>query len=47
MTTAKTKQKILQTFLGLLSDNAYEGVSLPLVAVEAKVKLSDMRSAYG
>lgn len=47
MTTAKTKHKILQTFLDLLSDHAYEDVSLPLVAEKAKVKLSDMRSAYG
>ncbi|MEQ8780417.1 MAG: TetR/AcrR family transcriptional regulator [Roseibium album] len=46
MTTAKTKQKILQTFLGLLSDHPYEDVSLPLVAERAKVKLSDMRSSY-
>nr|WP_319383438.1 TetR/AcrR family transcriptional regulator [uncultured Roseibium sp.] len=47
MTTAKTKQKILQTFLDLLSDHPYEDVSLPLVAEKAKIKLSDMRGAYG
>ncbi|MCV0427875.1 MAG: TetR/AcrR family transcriptional regulator [Roseibium sp.] len=47
MATAKTKQKILQTFLDLLSDHPYEDVSLPLVAEKAKIKLSDMRSAYG
>lgn len=47
MTTAKTKQKILKTFLDLLSDHPYEDVSLPLVAEKAKVKLSDMRSSYG
>ena len=47
MATAKTKQKILQTFLDLLSDHPYEEVSLPLVAEKAKIKLSDMRGAYG
>lgn len=47
MTTAKTKQKILKTFLDLLSEHAYEDVSLPLIAEVAKVKLSDMRGAYG
>lgn len=46
MATAKTKQKILQTFLDLLTDHPYEDVSLPLIAETAKVKLSDMRSAY-
>ncbi|WP_305987312.1 TetR/AcrR family transcriptional regulator [Roseibium sp. MMSF_3544] len=47
MATAKTKQKILKTFLDLLSEHSYEEVSLPLIADKAKVKLSDMRSAYG
>jgi len=46
MATAKTKQKILQTFLDLLAEHPYEDVSLPLVAETAKVKLSDLRSAY-
>ncbi|MBO6894179.1 MAG: TetR/AcrR family transcriptional regulator [Roseibium sp.] len=46
MATAKTKQKILQTFLDLLSDHAYEDVSMPLIAETSKVKLSDLRSAY-
>lgn len=46
MATAKTKQKILDTFLGLLSEHPYEEVSLPLIAETAKVKLSDMRAAY-
>ncbi len=46
MVTAKTRQKILQTFLKLLSEHPYDDVSLPLVAETAKVKLSDMRSAY-
>ncbi|WP_422377675.1 TetR/AcrR family transcriptional regulator [Roseibium sp.] len=46
MATAKTKQKILQTFLELLAEHPYEDVSLPLIAETAKVKLSDMRSAY-
>jgi len=46
MATAKTKQKILQTFLDLLAEHPYEDVSLPLIAERAKVKLSDMRSAY-
>ncbi len=46
MVTAKTKQKILKTFLDLLSDHPYEDVSLPLVAERAGVKLSDMRGAY-
>ncbi|MBO6932037.1 MAG: TetR/AcrR family transcriptional regulator, partial [Roseibium sp.] len=45
MATAKTKQKILQTFLDLLSDHAYEDVSMPLIAETSKVKLSDLRSA--
>ncbi|WP_299472853.1 TetR/AcrR family transcriptional regulator [uncultured Roseibium sp.] len=46
MTTAKTKQKILQTFLSLLAEHSYDDVSLPLIAETAKVKLSDMRGAY-
>jgi len=46
MATAKTKQKILDTFLDLLAGHPYEDVSLPLIADRAKVKLSDMRSAY-
>lgn len=46
MATAKTKQKILKTFLDLLSEHPYEDVSLPLIAETAKVKLSEMRSAY-
>jgi AcrR family transcriptional regulator len=46
MATVKTRQKILQTFLDLLSDHSYEDVSLPLIAETAKVKLSDMRGAY-
>lgn len=46
MATAKTKQKILQTFLDLLSEHPYEDVSIPLIAETAKVKLSDLRSAY-
>lgn len=47
MVTAKTKQKILQTFLDLLCAHPYEDVSLPMIAEAAKVKLSDMRAAYG
>ncbi|MHA7777037.1 TetR/AcrR family transcriptional regulator [Roseibium sp. M-1] len=46
MATAKTKQKILDTFLGLLSEHPFEDVSLPLIAATAKIKLSDMRGAY-
>jgi AcrR family transcriptional regulator len=46
MATAKTKQKILNTFLDLLSEHPYEDVSMPLIAETAKVKLSDLRSAY-
>ncbi|PVB60311.1 TetR/AcrR family transcriptional regulator [Labrenzia sp. 011] len=46
MATAKTRQKILQTFLDLLSEHPYEDVSLPMIAAAAKVKLSDMRSAF-
>lgn len=46
MATAKTRQKILQTFLELLSEHPYEDVSLPMIAETAKVKLSEMRSAY-
>ncbi|GAA0775183.1 TetR/AcrR family transcriptional regulator [Roseibium denhamense] len=47
MATAKTKQKILKTFLDLLSSHSYDDVSLPLVADTAGVKLSDMRAAFG
>lgn len=46
MATAKTKQKILKTFLDLLAEHPYEDVSLPLIAERANVKLSDMRGAY-
>ncbi|GAB4577198.1 MAG: hypothetical protein Tsb0019_05280 [Roseibium sp.] len=46
MATAKTKEKLLQTFLSLLTDHPYEDVSLPLIAETAKVKLSDLRSTY-
>ncbi|MEE4015334.1 TetR/AcrR family transcriptional regulator [Roseibium sp. FZY0029] len=46
MATVKTKQKILKTFLDLLSEHPYEDVSLPLIAETAKVKLSEMRGAY-
>jgi AcrR family transcriptional regulator len=46
MATAKTKQKILNTFLDLLTEHPYEDVSMPLIAETAKVKLSDLRSAY-
>jgi len=46
MATAKTREKILNTFLGLLADHPYEDVSLPLIAETAKVKLSELRSAY-
>ncbi len=46
MATAKTRQKILETFLGLISEHPYEEVSLQLVAEKAKVKLSDMRSTF-
>lgn len=46
MVTAKTKQKIFQTFLDLLKDHPYEDVSLPLVADTAQVKLADMRAAF-
>jgi AcrR family transcriptional regulator len=46
MATAKTKQKILETFLNLLAEHPFEDVSLPLIAERAKIKLSDMRGAY-
>ncbi|MEM5585379.1 TetR/AcrR family transcriptional regulator [Roseibium sp. AS2] len=46
MATAKTRQKILQTFLDLVSVHPYEDVSLTLIAETAKVKLSDMRGAF-
>ncbi|WP_420414167.1 TetR/AcrR family transcriptional regulator [Roseibium sp.] len=46
MATAKTKQKILTTFLDLISENPYEDVSLQLLAETAKVKLSELRRAY-
>lgn len=47
MPTAKTEQKILEAFLDLLSRHAYQEVSLPLIAREAGVKLSDLRASYG
>lgn len=47
MATAKTRQKILGTFLDLLTEHPYADVSLPQIADAAKVKLSDIRSAYG
>ncbi|TYC55783.1 TetR/AcrR family transcriptional regulator [Rhodobacterales bacterium] len=46
MVTAKTRQKILKTFLDLLAQRPYEEVSLPLVAETAGVRLSEMRSAF-
>ncbi len=46
MATAKTRQKILKAFIGLLSEHAYEEVSLPLVARTADVKLSTLRECY-
>jgi AcrR family transcriptional regulator len=46
MATAKTRQKILKTFLDLLSQHAYEDVSLPLLAKTADVKLSALRECY-
>ncbi|MBD8891402.1 TetR/AcrR family transcriptional regulator [Roseibium litorale] len=47
MATAKTEAKILSTFLDLLSSHSYEEVSLPLIAEEAGVKLSDLRASFG
>ncbi|SHM29835.1 TetR/AcrR family transcriptional regulator [Roseibium suaedae] len=47
MATAKTDEKILSTFLDLLSRHSYEEVSLPLIAEEAGVKLSDLRARFG
>ncbi|MEP2705121.1 MAG: TetR/AcrR family transcriptional regulator [Roseibium sp.] len=47
MATAKTKQKILKTFLKLLGEHSYQDVSLPILADAADVKLSDLRDAYG
>ena len=46
MATAKTRAKILKTFLTLLEDHPYEDVTLTLVADTAKVKLSDMRAGF-
>ncbi|WP_346891319.1 TetR/AcrR family transcriptional regulator [uncultured Roseibium sp.] len=46
MATAKTRQKILKTFLDLLSQHSYEDVSLPLLAKTADVKLSVLRECY-
>ncbi|WP_346910005.1 TetR family transcriptional regulator [uncultured Roseibium sp.] len=46
MATAKTRQKILKTFLDLLSQHSYEDVSLPLLAKTADVKLSALRECF-
>ncbi|MEP3048294.1 MAG: TetR/AcrR family transcriptional regulator [Roseibium sp.] len=46
MATAKTRQKVLKTFLTFLSNKGYQDVSLPLIAETADVKLSDLRGAY-
>ncbi|MEP4031758.1 TetR/AcrR family transcriptional regulator [Roseibium polysiphoniae] len=46
MANAKTQQKILKTFLKLLASHPYEDVSLPLLAREADVKLSDLRACF-
>lgn len=46
MATAKTRQKILKTFLDLLSQHSYDDVSLPLLAKTADVKLSALRECY-
>lgn len=46
MATAKTRQKLLNTFLDLLADHPYADISLSQVAEAAKVKLSDFRGAF-
>ncbi|MEP0232612.1 TetR/AcrR family transcriptional regulator [Roseibium sp.] len=46
MANAKTQQKILKTFLKLLASHPYEDVSLPLLAREADVKLSELRTCF-
>lgn len=46
MATAKTRLKILKTFLGLLSENSYEEVGMPLLAKAADVKLSTLRECF-
>jgi len=46
MATAKTRQKILKTFLDLLAQHPYDDVSLPLLAKTAGVKLSTLRECY-
>lgn len=46
MAAAKTRQKILKTFLKLLAEHPYADVSLPLLAKTADVKLSTLRECY-
>jgi AcrR family transcriptional regulator len=46
MAAAKTRQKILKTFLKLLAEHPYEDVSLPLLAKTADVKLSALRECF-
>ncbi len=46
MATAKTKQKIISSFLDLLAEHSYEDVSLQLLSETAKVKLSDLRRSF-
>ena len=46
MATAKTRQKILKSFLDLLSENSYEDIGMPLLAKTADVKLSALRECF-
>lgn len=46
MATEKFRSKIIKTFIGLLSDEKWEDVSLVKVAEKAEVSLSDLRGAF-
>lgn len=46
MATAKTRQKVLKTFLDLLVENSYEDIGMPLLAKTADVKLSALRECF-
>lgn len=47
MATAKTRQKILDTFLAMVAERGYAALSLSALADEAGVKLSVLRENFG
>lgn len=46
MATQKTREKIIKTFLNLLSENDWADVTLEKLASEAGLSLADLRKAY-